>query len=99
MASPKENTLITLEMTLLDIISRHRETEAVFKKYDAQTGVCLCCHALFDPLRTVIEKYNLDRDQLLSDLASAASDHTVSRDSIMKECDGDPPVDGGRTPE
>ena len=99
MASCEENTLITLEMTLLDIISRHRETEAVFRKYDAQAGVCLCCHALFEPLEAVIEKYSLDRDRLLFDLVSAASDHAVSHDSVMKKCGTDPPDDGGRTPE
>ena len=64
---------ITPEMTLLDIISRHRETEAVFRKYDDQAGVCLCCQSLFDSLRAVAEKYGLDLNQILRELESVAS--------------------------
>jgi len=66
-------TLITPDMTLLDIVSRYRETEAVFRKYDERAGVCLCCHALFDPLKTVAERYGLDLEELVTALESAAS--------------------------
>ena len=59
-------------MTVLDIISRYRETESVFKRYDAVAGECICCQALFDPLRKVAEKYDLDLQNLLTDLKEAA---------------------------
>lgn len=66
-------TLITPDMTLLDIVSRYRETEAMFRKYDERAGVCLCCQALFDPLKTVAERYGLDLKQILTDLETVVS--------------------------
>ena len=59
------------DMTLLDILSAHRQTEAVFRRYDEKAGVCLCCEALFDPLRDVARKYGLDLGELLRDLGAA----------------------------
>ena len=58
-------------MTLLDVVSRYRQTEAVFKQYDEKAGACLCCEALFDPLEDIADKYSLDLDELLSDLEQA----------------------------
>ena len=58
-------------MTVLDVVSRYRETEAVFKRYDARAGECICCQALFDSVNDVAEKYHLDLAELLSDLESA----------------------------
>ncbi|EFK10718.1 conserved hypothetical protein [delta proteobacterium NaphS2] len=66
-----ENNPIDSEMTVLDIISRHRRTEAVFKSYDDQAGECICCHALFEPVRDVAKKYNLDLEKLLAELEAA----------------------------
>ena len=60
------------EMTVLDVVSRFRETEDVFKKYDKAAGECICCQALFDPLRKVAAKYGLDLKKLLNDLESVA---------------------------
>ncbi len=60
------------DMTVLDVVSRHRQTEAVFKSYDAQAGECICCNALFESLRDMTEKYNLDLSRLLADLETAA---------------------------
>lgn len=65
------NNLIHPEMTVLDVVSRYRQTEAVFKRYDAQAGECICCQALFESLRDVAEKYHLDLKELLSDLEAA----------------------------
>lgn len=65
-------------MTVLDIVSRYRQTETVFRKYDQQAGVCLCCQAFFDPLKTVAEKYRLDLAQMLADLESAVTPVRVS---------------------
>ena len=55
-------------MTVLDIISSHRRTEAVFKSYDDRAGECICCQALFESLRDVAKKYNLDLNKLLAEL-------------------------------
>lgn len=60
------------EMTILDIVSRHRQTKSVFEAYDEKAGVCLCCEALFDPLKDVATKYGLNLENLLSDLESVA---------------------------
>jgi hypothetical protein len=59
---------ITPEMTVLDVICQCRQTEEVFRKYDAAAGVCLCCQALFDSLANVAGKYGLDLERLLADL-------------------------------
>lgn len=69
----QEEDLIHPRMTILDIVSCYRETEAVFKSYDQKAGVCLCCQALFDPLAEAAEKYGLDLDRLLRDLRKAVS--------------------------
>lgn len=55
-------------MTLLDVLSRCRQSEAVFRRYEAQAEACLCCEALFDTLEQVAEKYHLDLGRLLDDL-------------------------------
>ena len=61
------------DMTVLDIVSRWRSTEVVFKKYDHDAGECICCQALFESLNTVAEKYNLDLAQLINDLKKPVS--------------------------
>jgi|GEM_PF-1608877 len=68
------------EMTVLDIVSRYRHTEAVFKKYDEQAGECICCQALFESLKDVAARYGLDLEKLLRDLRDRAPrTETVSR--------------------
>lgn len=69
--SNQENSLRP-EMTVLDVVSRYRQTEAVFRKYDEKAGVCLCCQALFDSLQDVAERYGLDLVKLLADLEAVA---------------------------
>jgi hypothetical protein len=69
---PDKEKLIHPEMTVLDVISRYRETEAVFKQYDERAGECICCQALFEPLRNVATKYGLDLKKLITDLEAAA---------------------------
>ncbi|MBW2615842.1 MAG: hypothetical protein JRD02_06680 [Deltaproteobacteria bacterium] len=59
------------EMTVLDVVSKYRETEAIFKQYDQQAGECICCQALFEPLRDMAERYHLDLERLLADLESS----------------------------
>jgi len=68
---PENMEHILPEMTVLDIVSKYRETEAVFKQYDEHTGECICCQALFEPLQDVAARYRLDLERLLSDLDKA----------------------------
>ena len=69
---PDKDNFIHQEMTVLDVVSRYRETEAVFKQYDEWAGECICCQALFEPLRNVAAKYGLDLEKLITDLETAA---------------------------
>lgn len=59
------------EMTVLEVVSRFRQTQEVFKTYDAQAGECICCQSLFESLKDVAEKYGLDLNRFLSDLNAA----------------------------
>ena len=68
----KKDHKIHAEMTVLNIVSKHRKTEAVFKNYDKKAGVCICCRALFEPLGKVAVKYDLNLEELLEDLEAAA---------------------------
>ena len=69
----KKNNQIHPEMTVLDVLSRYRKTEEVFKLYDEQAGECICCQALFETLRNIAVRYGLNLDKLLLDLEAAAS--------------------------
>ena len=60
------------EMTVLDVVSKYRHTEAVFKQYDQQAGECICCQALFESLQDMATRYRLDLERLLSDLNKVA---------------------------
>ena len=59
-------------MTLLDIVSEYEETIAVFSRYDAQAGECLCCNALFMSVAEAAQTYQLDLAALLEELNTAA---------------------------
>ena len=62
---------ISPRMTVLDVVSRFRETEAVFKSYDAQAGACICCEALFEPIEEAARRFGLNLEGLMSDLDAA----------------------------
>jgi hypothetical protein len=64
---------ITPGMTLLEVVYHHRQTEAVFRRYEEEAQGCLLCHALFDTLAEAAAKYGLDLDKLLNDLREAAN--------------------------
>jgi len=64
---------INAQMTILDVVSKYRETEAVFKRYDQKAGACLCCEELFEPLWKVAEKYHLDLNKLMYDIEEAVA--------------------------
>lgn len=70
---PGKDCGISPEMTVLEVIHRHRKTETVFRKYDEQAGVCICCQALFETLEEVAGKYNLSLEGLLLELEAVAS--------------------------
>ena len=67
-------------MTVLDVIYNYRETEAVFRKYDALTERCICCESLFDSIADISGKYDIDLGEIMAALkkcispAGAASD-------------------------
>lgn len=67
-----EKKSVHADMTVLDVVSRYRLTEDVFKKYDEQAGECICCQALFETIKDVAEKYKLDLEKLVAELESAA---------------------------
>lgn len=67
---------ITPDMTVLEIVSRYRRTEAVFRRYDFAAGECICCNALFERLEDVAARYRLDLDQLLRDLEGCVNHFT-----------------------
>ena len=68
-----ERPVIDPGMTILDVVSQYGQTESVFKQYDEKAGICLCCQALFEPLKDVAEKYDLDLNQLITDLMDATT--------------------------
>ncbi|MCF8094923.1 MAG: hypothetical protein K9J79_06125 [Desulfobacteraceae bacterium] len=63
---------ISPNMTVLDVVSRYRQTEAVFKSYDDSAGECICCNALFESLADMAERYGLNLSRLIMDLEQAA---------------------------
>jgi len=72
--------LIRKDMTVLDIVSTFRSTQAVFKQWDEKAGECICCNALFEPLERAVAKYNLDLHTLLRDLEKAAAESAENQE-------------------
>jgi hypothetical protein len=64
-------------MTLLEVVSRYRGSEEVFRRFDEKAGVCLCCKALFDSLETIAVTYHLDLEELLQTLKKWISEKTL----------------------
>jgi|GEM_PF-959785 len=60
--------MITPEMTILDIINRHRETERIFKRLEAELGVCVCCEALFLPLGEAADRFGFDLGSVMTEI-------------------------------
>lgn len=65
---------VSPDMTVLDVVSRYRSCEPVFRAWDQRAGECLLCRALFDPLRDVAARYGLDLHELVLALEEAAGD-------------------------
>jgi hypothetical protein len=68
----EEKDPITPEMTIIEVLHQHRQTEAVFRRYEGEAQGCLLCHALFDTLAEAAAKYGLDLDRLMKDLQESA---------------------------
>jgi hypothetical protein len=69
-----EKRTIDPDMTILDIVSKYRGTETIFKKYDNKAGVCLCCEALFNSLKDIADKYGMNLEEIMTDLKKAIED-------------------------
>ena len=70
----RSSGIITPEMTILDVISEYRETEAIFRGLEARTGTCICCQGLFLTLRTAAVRYGFDLETLLTELNALIAD-------------------------
>ena len=79
---PGKDCGISPEMTVLEVIHRHRQAETVFKKYDEQAGACICCQALFDTLEEIAGKYNLGLKGLLLELEAVANPGSAGRNEF-----------------
>ena len=63
---------VTPQLTLVEVMTQWRSSEAIFQAYEPQAGTCLRCHALFDTLEEAAQKYHLNLEQLLADLNALA---------------------------
>jgi hypothetical protein len=72
---------VTPGMTLVEVMSQWRSSEAIFQAYEPQAGTCLRCHALFETLEEAAQKYHLDLDQLLADLNALARSLDAGQDA------------------
>jgi len=59
---------VTVDTTLLDIVSQYPGTEKIFKQLEAETGSCVCCQALFVSLREAADQFGFDADRVLADI-------------------------------
>ncbi len=70
---------ITSDTILLDIMSRWPATESVFRRYDEQAGVCICCTCLFDTVSHVASIFSLDLKAFLLEIEKAVADSNVAK--------------------
>lgn len=64
--------MIEKQMTILDILCDHQETQEVFRSCDQVIGECVMCNHLFETLEEFSAKYGLDCGELLARLRAAA---------------------------
>ena len=64
---------ISAQSILLDILTEYPAAVELIKEYDEAAGVCLCCEMLFATLAEIVEKFDLDRNELMSRLRSLAT--------------------------
>lgn len=63
--------MFTKDSVILDIISDHEETQAIFSTYDEQIGKCVMCNHMFDSLGTFAELYDINLNDLVGKLKTA----------------------------
>jgi hypothetical protein len=61
-------TVITPNMSLLQIVELSPRAEEVLHQYDDEAGCCLLCNNLFDSLEEVAKVYSLDLNEILAKL-------------------------------
>jgi hypothetical protein len=71
---PDNTQLINADMTILDVVSRYRETEAVFKQYDQKAGACLCCQATFSTNHFTYQRSSGDTSSMIEDPSRSCAD-------------------------
>lgn len=81
MQTPFPEPRITRDMTVLDVVSQYRSTEAVFRRYDGRVGKCICCTCLFETIGDVTRAHGLDLETFLHDLEDAACGDTSQKPS------------------
>ena len=64
---------ISAQSVLLDILTEYPAAVGIIKEYDEAAGACLCCEMLFATLAEIVEKYNLDRNELITRLRALAA--------------------------
>ena len=69
---------VTPDMTVLDVVSKYRTTENVFKSYDQHAGECICCNALFERLDKIATRYGIDLSILLIELEANIEESLTS---------------------
>lgn len=77
--------MITKEMNPLEIVQKYPETEEVFHEYDDVLGKCLLCYFLFDPLEETAFKNNLDLEEMVEKLNTAADSGNNSKSRSFPE--------------
>jgi hypothetical protein len=82
--------IITPEMTILDIISRHRATEKIFKRLEAELGVCVCCQGLFLTLGEAAMRHAFDLQSVLADIRAVVDRQDAGETDGSKEASGLP---------
>ena len=65
---------ITPETSVIDVISRYRETEKIFKRLEAETGACICCQGLFDTLGEAAARFGFDLNAVLREIRAVIAD-------------------------
>lgn len=73
----RAETRIKKDMTVLDVVSEYRLTEAVFRSYDTRAGACVCCTCLFEAVESLARDLGLDLDAFLRELENAAFGETT----------------------
>ena len=61
-------SMIDQHMTLLDVVYKYPDTEAIFHSFDAILEQCILCNNLFDSIDTVCKLYSLNQAELLTRL-------------------------------